>query len=316
MFDPLHIFRFNNSMTRSLQTFCPWISLCRWHASISELTSYQICFSYSLHVTEPKNSLSSSETPYFSRFDQGATSPTALDDRFPGIASYAHIDTGYTFSKSPSLCLQHLVKELCLNWLSTNADFQKRDNPFVFFRPGQVFSIQCKGLLSLRTEQEDPTKIDWNNLPLSRVRGIKERSSLARQHRLEQILGLPLDAMFKYAIITGDDKIICSLCPNDNSVYTKEMWIEQHFYLKHWDIYSSLPTTGNKLSRNWISLDDIKSDYPFGPNPEDSPSFATDVWVGSIFLRRFIVVREGTKSCLCLGVHTWVASFNLWNNVK
>ncbi|OJJ69932.1 hypothetical protein ASPBRDRAFT_45244 [Aspergillus brasiliensis CBS 101740] len=57
----------------------------------------------------------------------------------------------------------------------------------------------------------------------------------------------------------------------------------------------------------------MSTDHPILSEPEVEEMTANeynlltwgiDPWVAAITIRRFVVVQQGTKSCLCLGIHT------------
>ncbi|KAI3007493.1 hypothetical protein CBS147346_3302 [Aspergillus niger] len=51
-----------------------------------------------------------------------------------------------------------------------------------------------------------------------------------------------------------------------------------------------------------VSLSEVEE---LTANEYNLPTWGMDAWVGAITLRRFVVVQQGTKSCLCLGIHTY-----------
>jgi hypothetical protein len=191
---------------------------------------------------------------------------------------------------SPSECPRYTWQR----FVETNyiySDFERAYNPNDFFRPGQVFSIQCEGNLQAFSAGKAAGICDWNNLPLD------------KNDRLEQILKLPLDEMSRYAIVKGDNEVMCSLCPDNGISFSKQIWVEEHLAEEHSHIYRELLHTRKNQPSKWISLDDIDMTKPFTQSL-CPPSTGTDAWAGSILLRRFVVIREGTTSCLCLGIHT------------
>lgn len=152
-----------------------------------------------------------------------------------------------------------------------------------------------------------------------------------REKRLIQILSLPLAEMGFYAKETEDGKVWCILC-HENTGDHKDTWADIHFRLRHWERYCQLrgisPTSNTLpsvasyvptiskvsipqliLPTDWISLKDITSDRPiredweikemFGATQENEPHIS-----GPTMIRRFVVIQEGLKSCLCLGIHT------------
>jgi hypothetical protein len=64
-------------------------------------------------------------------------------------------------------------------------------------------------------------------------------------------------------------------------------------------------------SESWIILDDVTSDKPILNHDRISEriarcSFKSRFWslAGLVMIQRFVVICEGKKECLCLGIHT------------
>jgi hypothetical protein len=147
-----------------------------------------------------------------------------------------------------------------------------------------------------------------------------------RLERLEQILQLPLAEMFQYAALEADGKQVgCNLCRHqghEDRPYGKEEWVAEHFRMRHFQTYQALATTTTRAIDHenhntteiiTLSLDDIKKAEPILSDKEiiqsldpdgDPPSNAYSPWTGAIMIRRFVVVRQGITSSLCLGIHT------------
>ena len=103
---------------------------------------------------------------------------------------------------------------------------------------------------------------------------------------------------------------------------TKDEWVTLHFRVEHWNIYLKICSTARShpdrtfSPESWITLDDVVSDDPIptdgkikntiNQSTQDSCSGAP----GPILIRRFVVVREGPESSLCLGIHTYVSHSN------
>lgn len=105
---------------------------------------------------------------------------------------------------------------------------------------------------------------------------------------------------------------------------TKDEWVAFHFRVRHWNIYLKICSTAKIhpgrtfSSESWITLDDITSDDPILTDNEIiaviNTSTQEDGRIGApgpVLIRRFVVVREGPESSLCLGIHTYVSHSNI-----
>lgn len=180
------------------------------------------------------------------------------------------------------------------------------------YRPVKLSQLPLEPIATLKAKQEQTQKYD-------------------REKRLIQILSLPLAEMIFYAKEAEDGKVWCILC-HENTGLHKDTWADMHFRYSHWQRYCELrgispksnklpsiasyvPTIARVsipqpiLPTDWISLKDITSDRPIredweikemiGATQEQEPHVR-----GPTMIRRFVVIREGLKSCLCLGIHT------------
>ncbi|OJI80216.1 hypothetical protein ASPTUDRAFT_78354 [Aspergillus tubingensis CBS 134.48] len=139
--------------------------------------------------------------------------------------------------------------------------FEKVSSPDNFFRPGRVFAVAMRGILTARDENIDCTHLPLEWLPLDSILDPceREKERLTRQKKnYEGIIKLPLKAMFQYGDMSTDRPIL-----SESEI---EEMISNEYNLPTWDM---------------------------------------DPWVGAITIRRFVVVQQGTKSCLCLGIHTY-----------
>ncbi|KAL2836906.1 hypothetical protein BJX68DRAFT_273307 [Aspergillus pseudodeflectus] len=211
-------------------------------------------------------------------------------------------------------------------------DFKTASLPAEFFRPGQVLSVRITTRLD-KDSESSTQRVLWLDLPLGSASDFRERQHLRdrrRQERLEQILQLPLAEMFKYATLEADGQQVgCNICRDqrhEDRKYGKEEWVAEHFRMCHFQTYQALATTttaGDHNSHNGtteritLSLDDIKKAEPILSDKEivqsldpdgDPPSNAYSPWTGAIMIRRFVVVRQGTRSSLCLGIHTYAGT--------
>lgn len=168
-----------------------------------------------------------------------------------------------------------------------------------------------------------------------------------RLKRLAQIRNLPLRRMTVYCKETSSEtgQVQCLLCRGAASTkpWDKDQWATSHFRFDHWRYYyGMLPdtildrfrsedrnnivpwkepartgTTNIFSPDEWIKLEHMARDVPI-PSEENiidcinSSSFCDPVCSepGPVqtMIRRFVVIREGPESCLCLGIHTWVSS--------
>jgi hypothetical protein len=182
--------------------------------------------------------------------------------------------------------------------------------------------------------------------PISELKATAEREQLEdRAERLAQIRRLPLQQMAHYCRDSqlNNKNIQCLLCPNNGrNSYTRDSWASEHFRLYHWRQYFGMVPSINisqvernkgenvipwdeqekkftKLSSSshfsvddWIVFDDVVLDIPILTNVEivrrlEQTSQLVHHKTGPIMIQRFIVVREGERYCLCVGIHTYAS---------
>jgi hypothetical protein len=110
---------------------------------------------------------------------------------------------------------------------------------------------------------------------------------------------------------------------------SKERWAEWHFRLYHWEDYKRFKSpmksqqewidslqerlqNSHISAENWMIFEDITSDSPLKTDEEierilkyGSPHVHYSL-PGPTMIQRFVVVREGPDTRLCLGIHTYV----------
>ncbi|GAA87726.1 similar to An12g08700 [Aspergillus luchuensis IFO 4308] len=150
--------------------------------------------------------------------------------------------------------------------------FEKVPKPIDFFRPGRVFTVAMRGI-STATGDEDiectPPPKKWTPLDSIPDPCEREKERLTRQKKnYEDIIKLPLKAMFRYGEIQEDGQI-------------------------QYEMSTDRPV---------LSASEVEE---MTDNEYNLPTWNMDPWVGVITIRRFVVVQQGTKSCLCLGIHTY-----------
>lgn len=130
------------------------------------------------------------------------------------------------------------------------------------------------------------------------------------------------------------DRVYCLLCPPGTPPMGKDLWAGGHFRRSHWQYYLSMmpKTTSDKLvdykktslmareklarpggddfsAEEWISLRHVVEDVPTMADAAivkdlDCASELKSCASGPVLIRRFVVVRQGGRDCLCLGIHT------------
>ncbi|GLA52173.1 hypothetical protein AnigIFM63604_008808 [Aspergillus niger] len=242
------------------------------------------------------------------------TSPSS-DDKSRYNASYTPrwIDERSGF---PNVRLSAIItrRETCC----ARPNFEKVPSPTTFFRPGRVFTVAIRGILTA-TGDED---IDYTHLPLewTPLDSIldpsgREKERIFRQKRnYEAVIKLPLAAMFQYGDVQKNGQVQCHLCPSDVQ-FPKDFWVDRHFRMYHHETFRRLDDVSSLDERSdYICPNEISTSRPILSEPEVEeltaneyklPTWGMDAWVGAITLRRFVVVQQGTKSCLCLGIHTY-----------
>jgi hypothetical protein len=196
-----------------------------------------------------------------------------------------------------------------------------------------VFSVLI--LTSFEVRHRGYRKASLNKLPLQPISALKADAELIRiqdrKARLQQIYSLPLAQMIRYAEEDESGDVICTLCRGKR--FSKDFWADKHFRIVHFAEYCNIKgiwglrqkttipdvrklvpdMTAKVLPRDWISLEDIESDFPIMSDEEierhsnitNPPSAENEPYLpGPSMIRRFVVIREGPKSALCLGIHT------------
>lgn len=202
-----------------------------------------------------------------------------------------------------------------------------------FFRPGQVFSLKITSAIFL-SDGRPWRKKEVGRLPLeppSELQQIKKQEEIEdKMARLAQILSLPLRKMVPYCsdVPGASSEVTCNIC---GSQWEKDFWAAYHFRLSHWHTYA--PMVGIKVTNDrrrrepivpvkplnteisiipelWITADDIVTDVPMESDEGimllRNMCSSRDEWPldWPVLIRRFIVVRSGLESCLCIGIHT------------
>lgn len=197
-------------------------------------------------------------------------------------------------------------------------EFEKVPKSIDFFRPGRVFTVAMRGILTA-TGDED---INCTHLPLEwlLLDSIldpceREKERLSRQKKnYEDIIKLPLKAMFQYGDVQENGLVQCHLCTGDIR-FPKVFWVDRHFRIYYHETFRKLHDVSSLDERKgYIRPDEMSTDRPILSASEVEeltineyilPTWNMDPWVGAITIRRFVIVQQGTKSCLCLGIHTW-----------
>ncbi|PYH34053.1 uncharacterized protein BO87DRAFT_426320 [Aspergillus neoniger CBS 115656] len=197
-------------------------------------------------------------------------------------------------------------------------NFEKVTHPNDFFRHGRVFTVVIRGI-STATGDED---INCTHLPLEwlLLDSIldpceREKERLTRQMKnYEVIIELPLPAMLQYGDVQENGQVQCHLCTGDIR-FPKNFWLDRHFRIYHHETFRKLHDVSIlEEKKGYIYLDEMSTDRPILSESEIEemisneyklPTWKMDPWVGVITIRRFVVAQQGTKSCLCLGIHTY-----------
>ncbi|GLA34514.1 hypothetical protein AnigIFM63309_007063 [Aspergillus niger] len=242
------------------------------------------------------------------------TSPSS-DDKSRYNASYTPrwIDERSGF---PNVRLSVIItkKETCC----ARPNFEKVPSPTTFFRPGRVFTVAIRGILTAAGDGD----IDYTHLPLEWTPldsildpSEREKERISRQKRnYEAVIKLPLAAMFQYGGVQKNGQVQCHLCPGDVQ-FPKDFWVDRHFRMYHHETFKGLHDVSSLHERSdYICPNEISASRPIlseseveelTANEYNLPTWGMDPWVGAITIRRFVVVQQGTKTCLCLGIHTY-----------
>lgn len=196
-------------------------------------------------------------------------------------------------------------------------DFEKVSSPDDFFRPGRVFNMAMRGISTASGDEDiDCTHLPRKWIPLDSISDPYEREKerLSRQKKnYEDVIKLPLPAMFQYGDVQENGQVQCHLRTGDIR-FPKNFWVDRHFRIYHHETFRKLHDVSSlDERRGYIYPDEMSTDRPILSaseteemisNEYNLPTWNRDPWVGAITIRRFVVVQQGTKSCLCLGIHT------------
>ncbi|PYH71141.1 uncharacterized protein BO88DRAFT_479287 [Aspergillus vadensis CBS 113365] len=184
-------------------------------------------------------------------------------------------------------------------------NFEKVSSPDDFFRPGRVFTVAMRGILTATDGDIDCTHLPRKWIPLDSIPDPYERESerLTRQKKnYEDIIKLPLPAMFQYGDVQKNGQVQCHLCPGD-VLFPKDFWVDRHFRVYHHETFAKLhDVSGLEERKGYICLDDMSTDRPIlseseieelTANEYNLPTWNMDPWVGAITIRRFVVVQQG-----------------------
>ena len=157
--------------------------------------------------------------------------------------------------------------------------------------------------------------VDFSHLPLEPISTLRDKANAEiledKKKRLAQILALPLERMTPYCKEKRGDRstVYCRLCSRSHKAQRKEDWVD-HFRIEHWTRYRSM-IGGCTTPTSWILLEDISEEEPIYSDDEveqivkfSSPGLSIYPTEGPSLIRRFVVVRGGVTSCLCIGIHT------------
>ena len=222
--------------------------------------------------------------------------------------------------------------------------FESQKNAASFFRPGQIFAAQITSNFTFSNErkfrQVDFGNLPLEAVSNLEAQADRERV-VDRTKRLAQIRKLPLKKMTRYCRdLPGDEgKVECRLCSSSFVCsYPKDEWATYHFRTIHWQQYfGMLPRRPSPNGRNrfntseiipwnkqklpprtlgsqslvveWIDLEHVTEDVPISTDQEiisaiGSSSEVIHYKAGPVMIQRFVVVRQGDGSCLCIGIHT------------
>jgi hypothetical protein len=220
-----------------------------------------------------------------------------------------------------------------------DSDFQHPQGFRKFFRCGQVFSIPITSDLSVGNGGQ--TLVGVAKLPQT-VAALQEKAKTVRLAQFLS-LPLRHMVQYSEENKMDQNMVRCVLCTggapaSDSECWMpKDFWASEHFRWDHWKYYKMAHR--EKLCRK-IPSSDTKDSYasPLGiPGRSTGDSFSPNSWLklegitswcaidsdeeiesllagasqnpwwycdGPTMIRRFVVIREGSKSCLCLGIHT------------
>ncbi|GAQ45641.1 hypothetical protein An12g08700 [Aspergillus niger] len=222
-------------------------------------------------------------------------------------------------AKGSGLVLKYIVSTgKSSSGMTDEFDFEKVSSPDNFFRPGRVFTVAVRGISTATGDEDvDCTHLPGKWIPLDSISDPYEREKerLSRQKKnYKDVIKLPLPAMFQYGDVQKNGLVRCHLCPGDIR-FPKDFWVDRHFRIYHHETYNKLHDVSSLDERiGYIYLDEMSTDRPILSESEieemisneyNLPTWDMDPWVGAITIRRFVVVQQGTKSCLCLGINTY-----------
>ncbi|KUJ10528.1 uncharacterized protein LY89DRAFT_787539 [Mollisia scopiformis] len=222
------------------------------------------------------------------------------------------------------------------------SDFQLSRDVGKFFRCGQVFSIQITSDISF--EKGSQTLVDVAQSP-EHVTALQEKAKKLRLAQilslpLVDMVQYSEESQFDQTMVWC--RLCTRVAPATDSEHwmSKDYWASEHFRWQHWkyfypmimdrerlprkipgsdskDSHASPLSISRKSSRDtfspesWLKLEGITSWYAIGSDADIEDRVAggsQNSWWhcdGPTMIRRFVVIKEGPESCLCLGIHTY-----------
>ncbi|KAL4768732.1 hypothetical protein BDW60DRAFT_219485 [Aspergillus nidulans var. acristatus] len=175
-----------------------------------------------------------------------------------------------------------------------------------YFNPG-FETVQLKG-----SEVVYWTRLPLKWIPLDSIPNQLDRENeraIRQTENIEAIQGPPLTAMFQHGTILVDGQVRCDLLRFrvDHREHCRKLGEESSASMRQTYISSDEVGT-NRPILSQLEVDELVREKNWGFHPLEFASHHDAPWVGAIMIRRRGVVRQGTESCLCLGIHTCGAS--------
>lgn len=221
------------------------------------------------------------------------------------------------------------------------SDFQPQQHIGKFFKCGQVFSIQITS--ELYVENGRQTLMDVAQSP-EQITALQEKAKAVRLAQILSLPLAKMIQYSEENKIDQNMvwcRLCTRVAPATDSKHwmSKEYWASKHFRYCHWKYYHPMIMDGETLPRK-IRGSDTKDSHAFPldiPRESTGGTFSPETWLklegitswwaiesdedveslvaggsdnpwwhcdGPMMIRRFVIIRERSKSCLCLGIHT------------
>jgi hypothetical protein len=193
----------------------------------------------------------------------------------------------------------------------SSIDFQVSVDPTSFFRVGQVFAVLVRLIEDLEQVTNEaclPTPKEMLKKPIAAWRASRKamdklRQSIAdnnakkREALITYFQRLDDASMRRFTAGPGNGLLECDI-PDYTFKLRKSDTSDDYTY---WNAHYK---NRHRVAHSRINSEAREGAGPCPRYPDDEESPFISMYVGPVLVRRFIVVRKGRGSCVCLPIHT------------